>query len=254
MKHSKQLGFKSVSIISNGSTSSSWRPWFEKYAAYLDILGVSIDSVDSKINFDTGRWPRGVANYSNKYGDKYLEKMKIASDLAKEFGVKLKINTVVTERNKMDDLTPLVNSLQPMRWKIFQVLPLDGENINCGKPKTDSSRGSKVTHDVTPFLISKHDYDEYIQRAKSRLNDPSILIAEDNNVMRSSYIVIDEFGSFLDSSQGGKMPTQSILDVGVDRAVEQLFQNGGFDRSSFYKRDGYYPDKWAKINKIKEQL
>jgi radical S-adenosyl methionine domain-containing protein 2 len=66
--------------------------------------------------------------------------------------------------------------------------------------------------------------------------------------MRSSYILIDEYGRFLDSSTGGKIPTKSILDVGLDQAVEELLSSDGkgYHQDLFFIRGGYFPEKWSK--------
>ena len=46
----------------------------------------------------------------------------------------------------------------------------------------------------------------------------------------------------------GKIPTNSILEVGLERAIEELMINDGkgFHKDLFYKRGGYYPEKWSK--------
>ena len=41
---------------------------------------------------------------------------------------------------------------------------------------------------------------------------------------------------FLDNSNGGKVPSKSILEVGVKTALQQTY----FDQDSFAKRDGDY--------------
>ena len=75
---------------------------------------------------------------------------------------------------------------------------------------------------------------------------------EDNSVMKASYLLIDEFGRFLDSSLGSKIPTESILEVGLEKAYSQLVsgKGGGFDRDVFMKRDGMYEkDGWSKASR-----
>ena len=137
-------------------------------------------------------------------------------------------------------MSPFINELNAMRWKIFQVLDIDGENYNSKSNKNN----------IQDFLISKEDFDNYVIRNREGLNDKSILKPEDNETMRSSYILIDEFGRFLDSSKGGKTHTKSILDVGVEEAFEELLQSEGkgFHKDLFEIRGGYYPDKWSKAH------
>ena len=67
--------------------------------------------------------------------------------------------------------------------------------------------------------------------------------------MESSYLLIDEFGRFLDASSGSKTPTESILTVGLDEAYNQLVSGpgGGFNYGEFIKRDGLYDgSSWSK--------
>ena len=65
---------------------------------------------------------------------------------------------------------------------------------------------------------------------------------EDNETMRDSYILLDEKMRFLDCSEGKKIPSDSILDVGVEKA----FEKSGFDKQLFGKRGGEY--EWKKEN------
>ena len=66
---------------------------------------------------------------------------------------------------------------------------------------------------------------------------------ESNEMMRSSYLILDEYMRFLDCSKGGKDPSPSILDVGVQAALNM----SGFDEKTFFKRGGKY--KWSKMDK-----
>ena len=76
---------------------------------------------------------------------------------------------------------------------------------------------------------------------------------EDNTVMKSSYLLVDEYGRFLDSSLGSKIPTESVLDVGIEKAYQQLIESsgGGFDSDMFLKRDGLYEkSSWTRKNSV----
>jgi radical S-adenosyl methionine domain-containing protein 2 len=221
-------GYESVSIISNGSKVQE--QWFKEYGKYLDILGISCDSVDEEINVRIGR---GKGNH--------LQFVRNAAKWCNQYEVKFKLNTVVNKFNCHTDMSALLNEIQPMRWKIFQVLPLEGENLGDNATKRD----------VTPFLIENHEFASFIKKNRLNLFDPSIMKIEGNNVMQSSYILVDEYGCFLDSSTGGKLPTKSILDVGVESAWQELIssEGGGYDAKSFFERDGdYRTQAWSKSN------
>ena len=53
---------------------------------------------------------------------------------------------------------------------------------------------------------------------------------------------------FLCNANGDKRPTQSILDVGIDKALTQMY----FDKQSFIKRDGQY-EKTKLVQSNKKQ-
>jgi radical S-adenosyl methionine domain-containing protein 2 len=220
-KYAKEIQFESVSIISNGSKLQD--SWFRKYGQYVDILGISCDSIDESINKQIGR---GKGNH--------LTFVREAARLCKEYQIQFKLNTVVNKFNFHTDMSSLINELQPIRWKIFQVLPLEGENT-----------GEGAKRDVSSFLITKEEFESFITRNRSALHTPSIMKIEGNEIMQSSYVVVDEYGRFLDSSEGGKHPTESVLGVGgFDFAWAQLTssQGGGYDPTSFAARDGGYQD------------
>lgn len=226
VKYAKDtLGYESVSIISNASKITE--EWFDEYGAYLDILGVSCDATEEAINIEIGRG-RG----------KHVDHIRRAARLCQQHGIKFKINTVVNRYNHHCDMSSFINELSPMRWKVFQVLPLEGENS-----------GTNATRDVTRFLISTEEFQDFIQLNQDGLQTPSILKVEGNDVMQSSYVLVDEFGAFLDSSGGGKVATKSLLDVGVDVALQQLLssENGGFNHDAFVARDGDYAStSWSR--------
>lgn len=216
--------YESVSIISNGSHVKE--EWFLKYHQYLDILGISCDSSNEGTNEKIGR---GKGSH--------VEHVKRAAYLCRKYNVKFKLNTVVNRFNCLETMASLVNELKPMRWKIFQVLPLEGENT-----------GEASLRDVTPFLISDQEFQQYIARNTALLLHPSIAKVEDNCTMQASYVLVDELGRFLDSSTGSKVPTQSILQVGVREALVQLAASagGGFDQQAFCRRDGMFDREWSK--------
>ena len=68
------------------------------------------------------------------------------------------------------------------------------------------------------------------------------MVPEDNETMRNSYLILDEYMRFLDCTSGGKEPSDSLLDVGVRAAMDC----SGFDRAMFIRRGGKY--KWSKAD------
>ena len=101
--------------MTNGSLVK--RDWFVKYAQYLDIVAVSCDSFDEITNIQIGRG-KGA----------HLETVIKLRDLCQEFGIKLKVNTVVNRYNVSEDMNEGIRLINPFRWKVFQVLIVADEN------------------------------------------------------------------------------------------------------------------------------
>ncbi|KAG4107033.1 radical SAM enzyme [Neocallimastix lanati (nom. inval.)] len=228
VRASKNLGYKSVSIITNGSIVK--QEWFEKYGKYLDILGVSCDSINPEVNFKHGR------NYNRfKLPVEQQKKIELLSSICHHQQIPFKVNTVVTQLNKDEILADFINKLDPCRWKIFQVLEIKNEN-----------GGEKVKD----FLITPKEFERYVQRNLEGLQPQKkkILVKESNEVMQNSYVIVDEFGRLLDVSTGNKLPTHSVLKVGIKKALNEL--GNGFNHTMFYKRGGYY--QWQKPKRLND--
>lgn len=87
VKYCKEtLKLESISIVTNGSKVTE--KWLIKYAKYLDIMAISCDSFDEATNIKIGR---GAGNH--------IESVLSLSQKCKDFGIMLKINTVVNRYN-----------------------------------------------------------------------------------------------------------------------------------------------------------
>ncbi len=118
--HSKNLGLF-VSLISNGTGIS--RKFMKKCSKKLDLIGLSIDSQNNKIEAKLGRT---MKLKSKNYSHINLVTQKIA--LIKEFGIPIKINSVVNSLNWYEDLSEFIQFINPIRWKVFEVHYLNGIN------------------------------------------------------------------------------------------------------------------------------
>mmetsp|Transcript_18480 Transcript_18480/g.22188 ORF Transcript_18480/g.22188 Transcript_18480/m.22188 type:complete len:351 (+) Transcript_18480:79-1131(+) len=206
-----------VSIISNGSLIHP--KWMQEYGEFVDVLGVSVDSFDPQTNAAIGRG--GDAN------NKHIDRMLQVRELCSQHDILFKMNTVVCQKNWEEDMNAQVAQLDPYRWKAFQVLILEGEN-------SGQNGDLRNAHDLK---VSRSQFDAFCQRHS---NQPA-LIPEPNDVMQNSYLLLDEELRFLDCSQGGKVPSESILSVGVEKALSQA----GFDDEMFKKRGGIY--EWSRV-------
>jgi radical S-adenosyl methionine domain-containing protein 2 len=119
---------------------------------HLDWLGLSIDASNDELHALMGRGLKGeIASGTSRH----LERSKEVWRLAQGLGYGLKLNTVVTSVNIDDDISELVASLKPHRWKIFRVLKIEGENDGR----------------VESLLVSQEQFEEYMVRHLRSLQD-----------------------------------------------------------------------------------
>ena len=158
------LSRATAQVISNGSLIKPG--WMAANAQHLDMLGVSFDTASDEVNFQHGRWPAGgTLPAARSSGRSRAERHLLrACSLAREHGVDVKVNTVVTSKNADECVAPVINEARPSRWKVFQVLALEGEN--CGEG---------ALSDVAPLLLSRERYDAYVARNRAALEHPDIM-------------------------------------------------------------------------------
>ena len=129
------LQIQSTGVISNGSKISE--QWMQRYSEYLDILGISCDSFNDDTNKLIGRYSPHNPQHN------HVTKLKQVREWCSQYQVAFKLNTVVNTYNYQEDMTAHITALDPVRWKVFQCLLLEGENF-----------GPKAKRDATKFLIS----------------------------------------------------------------------------------------------------
>eukprot|EP00029_Vermamoeba_vermiformis_P005496 TRINITY_DN1925_c0_g1_i2.p1 TRINITY_DN1925_c0_g1~~TRINITY_DN1925_c0_g1_i2.p1 ORF type:complete len:252 (-),score=83.10 TRINITY_DN1925_c0_g1_i2:9-764(-) len=211
-KYSKELGL-AVSIVSNGSKIKE--DWFKKWGEYLDILAISCDSFNEETNIKIGRG-----------NGQHVSQVYKVSEWCRQYRIKFKMNSVICRYNHHEDMNAHIAALAPFRWKVFQVLLIDGENVGENKTKKDA----------TGLLITDEEFEAFTTRHISQKS----LVPESNKVMKDSYLILDEKMRFLNCQNGSKDPSQSILEVPVQVALSQ----SGFDDKTFVQRQGIYD--WGK--------
>lgn len=204
------LHLESVSIVTNGSKLDE--RFLKRSAKYIDIIAVSCDSFNEDVNIKIGRGK-----------GEHLAQVRKVSQLCKDYGVKFKLNTVVNRYNFDEDMNDGVKQIDPFRWKCFQVLIVEGEN--------DSKDTLRV---ASRFAITDEEYQAFCDAHWRN----EAFVAEPNKVMRSSYLILDEYMRFLNKGTGD--PTESILKVGLQKAMESV----NWDIDSFHQRGGIYD--WSK--------
>ena len=112
---------------------------------------------------------------------------------------------------------------------MFQCLPIEAENMGPG-----------ALRQVEPFLVTEEEWQTFI----TNHHTITVMVQESNEKMRNSYLILDEYMRFLDNTEGKKEPSKSILDVGVQAAINKA----GFDEAMFLERGGKY--QWSKSDNV----
>ena len=217
VKHAKELGMVTM-LVTNGSRLRS--PGAQDMIDDLDWISISIDSSDPQTNADLGRGAPLFHEYC----------LDIFEELSKHQPLRLKINTVVTQLNKEDDMRMLIRRLKPERWKVFQVLPIGGQND--GK--------------VERLLITQGEFAQYVERHQELHEEGLGPIHEDNEAMTGTYLMLDALGRFFSNKTGSHVYTDSILDIGMDESLTQL----GWDVEGFVARQGIYEWRHSDVQSI----
>ena len=201
IRYSKNLGLI-TSIISNGSGID--QAFIELNQNCLDWIGLSLDSGIEDIQQKLGR---GNGNYVHEI----LQKSK----MIRNFGIKLKINTVITSLNYQENMEEIIHKLKPKRWKILQLLEIEEQN-------SDKTKYLKITKNEFETFVKNHLH----------LNP----IFEDNQNMIESYIMIDPQARFFQNSNNKYSYSRSILEVGVHNALDDIT----FNYNKYFERGGIY--------------
>lgn len=218
MQETKAAG-RTTMLVTNGSLLTPERLHVMRGA--LDWLTLSIDSAQEATHVSSGRAVKGRALPVEHY---------IAlADAARACGMRLKVNTVVTTLNVEEDMRALMLRLRPERWKIFQVLPIAGQNDG-----------------VEPLLVSHQAFAAFVARHSGLESFGVQRVPEDNSAMTGSYAMIDPAGRFFDNVTGRFRYSAPILEVGIDHAWSQL----PFDFDRFSARGGVY--NWKKEGRTDE--
>ena len=209
INRAKELGL-TTSAVTNGSRLT--REWIGSIKGSLDWVTLSIDSLDPDTLIRIGRTTRSGPMGKQDY-------LRVIGDL-KESGIRLKINTVVTRHNIDESLSDFITETRPERWKLLQVLPIQGQN----------------GHAVDEYLVSEDEFDNYVQMNRGVETHGIKVVPESNNLMTGSYVMVDPAGRFFDNVAGSHTYSKPILEVGVEEALKGVTT----DPEKFLSRDGLY--------------
>lgn len=205
LRRAKEIGFV-TSIVTNGTKLVQV---LDSAPGTVDWVGLSVDSCVEEVQAALGRGRGGHVQRSLEY-----------FKLLRERNIRTKLNTVVTSMNWQEDMRGYVLRARPERWKIFQVLPVDGQND--GK--------------VESLLITDEMFRSYVDRHRALEEHGIVVAAETNEDMTSSYAMIDPLGRFFCNTEGRLRYSQPILEIGVLDAFRQV----SFDHERFLERGGLY--------------
>ncbi len=209
VKMAKSYGLQTCVVTNGTKLLQNPEKWLSEFCPFLDQIALSIDSLHADTNLRIGRAVVGKEIISK---EDYLRIIRTIHD----YGFSLKINTVVNQFNFEEDFTDFMHTAKPKRWKIFQVLPIKGQN--------DTK--------INDFVISESQFEHFIQKHQNIkiLN----FVPETNNDIKGSYLMIDPAGRFFDNLNGTHEYGKPILEIGLEMALagnqanyEKFVERGG---------------------------
>lgn len=209
IRTAKLLGMTTM-IVTNGSRITA--EFLERNKNFLDWIALSIDSSKPLTNIQLGRAISGKQDIGL---DDYMSMIQ----QIKKYGYGLKINTVVNRYNLDEDFTELIQFAQPKRWKVLQVMSVQGQN--------DTK--------VDELTISSNDFESFVNRHQA-LQQITSIVPESCELIRGSYAMVDPAGRFFDSTKGGYQYSEPILIAGVNLALQQVI----IESIKFFERKGMY--------------
>jgi len=206
LRKSHDVGLTTM-LVTNGTYLSP--NFLQDTRKHLDWISLSIDSQFEDVQQMMGRGA----------GTHVAQTTKNA-EMIREGGIRLKLNSVITRYNFQEDMAGFIDSLSPERWKVFQFLSVQGQNQAFAEE----------------LAIAPEEFDLFVKRHRHL----PYTVFEDNNAMRGSYLMLSPQGEFFSNISGRHEYTNSILEIGVEVALGQVY----WDTVKFRNRGGMY--EWQK--------
>jgi radical S-adenosyl methionine domain-containing protein 2 len=198
IRYAKGLGL-ATTIVTNGS-GITYEFIFD-VNEYLDVVCLSVDSTKGDSIREIGRICKNKI-IDDKFYYGLVDKIKSA-------GLSLKINTVVNSINFNEDLSGFINYAAPERWRVFKVIPI-------------TSRASELA-------VSPEEFDAFRARHLAGINYGIDVDFAENAILSANYLLVDPAGRFFHEFSDKRVYSDSILEVGVERALNQIYTDSAVD-------------------------
>ena len=195
-----------TSVVTNGSLLN--RDRVLELQKHFDWVGVSIDSTSEDTEAALGRG-RG----------QHVEHAKLVCGAIRAAGIRLKVNTVVTKLNFREDMRSLISELKPHRWKVFQMLPIAGQNDSC----------------FPSLATSKQEFREFEETNRElALESGQHPVFESGEDMVDCYLMLGPDGRIFQNvgHQYSYLPFDAALSAGLSGVVDvgaYVNRGGGYD-------------------------
>ncbi len=186
-----------VSLISNGTGIN--QKFIDICRDSLDLIGLSIDSQYNVIERQLDR--TFIKNKTAKDYD-HIKSISATAQLIHDSRIPLKINTTLTKLTYQEDMREFIQKLNPFRWKVFQVHHIRGIN--------------------DPFFREGLGIDEKEFLKFIKFHQNLTPIYETSNMILDSYCMITPDGRFYQDSNRVHHYSQSILQIGIKNAFQQI--------------------------------
>jgi radical S-adenosyl methionine domain-containing protein 2 len=188
VKRTKEMGFK-TSLITNGSLLE-YNPEIFKC---LDMIGISIDSLDENICKSIGRCS-GKEYMSGEKLTKLIHNIRLGNSK-----VKLKFNVVVNEYNYNKNIVEQLQIFKPDRLKILQQLPFKEEK--------------GITDEQFALFLN----------INKKFLESEFAVTENKEHITQSYLMIDPQGCFFQNgNEKYYIYSDPIHEVGIECALSQI--------------------------------
>ena len=200
IKYAKSIGL-TTSIITNGSLLTD--ELLSKLQYHLDWIGISVDSLNEETNVKIGRTSKNVNDY-----------YKLIDNI-KKYGFKIKINTVVNIHNEEESMQEFIDYVDPMRWKVFDTLRVEGQN----------------DEQFNEIKSSENGFESFIKRHVHQN-----IVPESNEQMTGSYMLIDPQGRLFENSKGKHTYSKPLQNHSIEECLSEI----SLDEDMFIERGGIY--------------